>query len=141
MISDNFVDVIKEMRERFGHEIGCGASRMGFEHKKWVLKVPTNSWGIRDNLREASIYRRTIKNEVRPFFVPAACRIVNMYVAGRRIPVLIMERLKLFNVGSRHADGNDLPLWVKDLFDGWQIGLDKHGVVKSYDYALEQEGL
>ena len=120
------------MRDRYGRPIGCGASRRVFSHKHFVVKIPINWPGIDDNYREAEIHRDFQRGKIKPFFVPAACKLMVDKETG--LPILIMEKVVRVSVCR-------LPSWVGSLSDSgpttFQVGKNKAGVIKCFDYAME----
>jgi len=123
------------MKGRYGKAVGCGASRRAFRHKNIIIKVPVNEAGVWDNQKEARVYR-DFKKGLKPFYVPAACKLIVDKQSG--LPILFMERLIPFR---RTWNISRLPEWVNDLCDAgldfFQVGKSLTGEIKCYDYAME----
>lgn len=116
---------------RFGelledHEsLGAGGTRWAFRQGGVVVKLAMNTLGLIHNWLEADLYRRL--KELNPYPpenppVPARCRILKNQVA------LVMAYLTPCGY-TEHA-----PEWANYL-DCQQVGFDRRGVVRAYDYA------
>lgn len=109
------IDVEKRLRQKFGSPIGEGRGRLVFGNEKIVVKVPVTPDGEIWNEIEAMSWR----NDERF----ARCRLLALGVH-----CLMMERLDL--------DMEELPEWSQD-FDCSQVGIDRRGRVKIYDFASD----
>jgi hypothetical protein len=101
--------------------IGWGRNRAVYDNGKTVVKVPMQQCGIDDNDFEAfESYRYKNKPDINGIRY-ARCRLLkNGY--------LVMEKL---NTAVTYDDG---PEWM-DYVDCGQVGIDRKGVFKAYDYG------
>lgn len=99
----------------------CGRHRCTFIsiNRNIVIKIPKNSTGIAVNLDE-------YKSQNHPENKHAKSKLIYMEQTG--IPILIMEKL---DVVTNYANR---PRWGWE-YDGDQIGIDRKGRWKAYDYS------
>jgi hypothetical protein len=102
---------------KYGLEIGEGIYRIVYGNEHIVIKVPKNIIGYYNNITEYRAFRQNPINR-------AICRL--KYIND--IPILIMEKLDL--ISGRFQ----MPNWARTI-DNAQVGKDKKGRFKAYDYA------
>lgn len=132
-LSDTYIHKMKmKYINQYGYTlIGRGSYRIGFElNSDWIIKFPLNSSGVRCNLVEAKLYE-IYKNTGRY----AKCCIKDYH----GIPLIVMESIKDFYEEHTYDSMNDLkypdlPHWCHHQ-DGPQIGYNKKGKLKIYDYG------
>lgn len=124
---------IESLIRKYGNPIGCGLSRLCFASKYCVIKVPINDEGYCDNKCEYISYIQGYEayNKILSLEVGleqelrfAKCRLITI----QGIEVLLMEKL------DTQSDRHLLPDWA-DFIDCQQVGLDRKGQWKAYDYA------
>lgn len=118
---------LKEIIEkRYGTSVGSGRHRLTFASNRVVIKLPRNISGAAANEREFNVYKanhgvaKCVCDDARL----ARCRLVR--IMG--LPVIIMEKL---NISHKWQNA---PEWAGS-FDTMQVGRDKRGTWKAYDYA------
>lgn len=103
--------------------INWGRHRNTYDDGKFVVKVPRNESGRHDNYREADLFKFYREQGHPDGQRLARCRVLkNGY--------LVMEKLET-RIG---CDWDKLPKWA-NYIDCGQVGLDRKGVYKAYDYA------
>lgn len=113
----NVLEVVAKLIAKYG-EPSCGRNRATFIGKNFVFKVARNVHGEIDNW-----YEGRVKSEE--------------YCKGRiikmgEVSVLVQEKVKpYFECGLTYKQ---LPSWV-DFIDCAQVGFDRKGVLKAYDFA------
>lgn len=118
---DSYDALMNALREKYGEPIGEGRHRITFESKHVVIKMPKNMGGVFAGPTEYHRYKRKDPSERDRL---ARCRMVTMF----DVPVIIMEKLRT------DIDYRTKPPWAFE-YDCGQIGLDKHGHYKAYDYT------
>lgn len=105
--------VLKELINKYGIP-ECGRNRATFLSKSFVIKFPLNVDGEKNNESEAAfISNKTARGKI---------------IKLNDFKCIIQEKLNL------NIDINNLPQWC-NLIDSKQVGLDKFGNLKSYDFA------
>ena len=117
--SKTIVAIWHMMNQKFGRTLDAGRSRAVWGNDRYVFKVPLNANGVRDNLREAELYRDRA-NQPHPL---ARCKLI--YI--RNVPILVMEHVT-------EMPFRDKPHWASK-FDKFQVGRNRAGDVVAYDYA------
>lgn len=113
----NVLAVVAKLSKKYG-EAHCGRNRATFIGKNYVFKIARNGCGEIDNWYEARV-----KSEE--------------YCKGRiieidEVRVLVQEKvIPYYQAGVK---AKDLPDWV-DFIDCAQVGFDRKGVLKAYDFA------
>lgn len=104
-----------------------GRHRRGFRHKNVVYKIPRGSDGVEANRLELNMYKRYGRKPMDTGALLARCRML-------KNGVLVMEYLQ----PAPHRRGSGVPMWAR----GWdwnehgaQIGLDRKGNLRIFDYA------
>lgn len=116
---ETFAELRMRLCKKYGEPVGSGRHRITFASKRVVIKIPKSNAAISANHSE---YGRFKLNKGEPL---ARCRLVT--ILG--LPVIIMEKLDL----STHW--NSLPSWSMS-YDCGQVGLDRKGNFKAYDYTV-----
>lgn len=113
----NVLKVVAKLTAKYG-EPSCGRNRATFIGKNFVFKVARNGWGEIDNRYEA----RVKSGEY------CKGRIINI----GDVSVLVQEKVTpYFKAGLK---AKDLPSWT-DFIDCAQVGFDRKGALKAYDFA------
>ena len=121
-----------KFKKEFGYEyLGRGSYRIGFEvNSDWIIKFPTSDSGVECNLLEAKLYEIYMRTGHY-----AKCYIKEYH----RIPLIVMENVKdyyesPFPYYQDEDIDKDLPHWAHHE-DGPQVGYNKKGKLKIYDYG------
>lgn len=119
-------DLINFLVSKYGNPIGCGTTRMVFESKNNVIKVPINDAGISSNDWEGSC-----SNEI-------YAKTKGIWLDNGLV-IVVQEKLDLdfkFEKNNIIKDGSSFkyPDWVNGI-DCQQVGFDKNGNLKAYDYG------
>jgi len=120
-MADAALDVIEQLTSRLGASIGQGLGRVVFKSHHVVLKAPINDKGVMDNYRE---HRKWINRGTYGEVTLARCRLIHI----RDIPVVVMTKV------NTNLSLDSLPRWSQYV-DCLQVGMDKQGVYRAYDYA------
>lgn len=95
----------------------------------WVWKIPIRPKGLIDNPREVDLYQRNVYPDARK----AKCKLYTV----ARLPLLVMEYLTIeLDYDVRRC----LAPWSSHI-DSHQIGLNRRGELKAYDYAASFENM
>lgn len=113
--------VKEKLTKKYGRANATGRNRLVFYSKNFVIKVPKNEDGLNDNTTEARSYQLSKKYK-NPELAPA--RLIHLY----DLPVIVMSKL------NTDVPIKDLPDWAS-FYDTFQVGLDRKGRFKAYDYA------
>lgn len=106
--------------------LGEGNGRIGFQHGRYVVKVPLNESGLHDNWKEYDRwedYRKcyfSSETQSKPIVKFARCRLLFNYF-------LIMELV-------RPCLRKEQPDWARWI-DCGQVGFNSKNVIVAYDYA------
>lgn len=140
-----FIKTIQNFRKKLVRQgwkpIGAGRHRVTFhkENSNVVIKVPvlrySKKWMCRftptpkdANIQEALLYRNNRNGpDPRTGAIYAPCRLLSN-------GCLMMRYVKPLNY---HSPVYQAARWIKNLWDGDQVGRDKNGIVMAYDYASE----
>lgn len=120
---DSYDALMARLRSKYGEPVGEGRHRITFASKRVVIKMPKNIGALFANQSEYRSFKQSGGNcggDARL----ARCRMVWMF----NVPVIIMEKLDL------NIDYRDKPNWAWN-FDCGQIGKDRKGNLKAYDYT------
>lgn len=115
LINDRAKAVLTRLIAKYG-EPSCGRNRAAFISKHFVIKFPRSDSGIHDNCVESSYSDETTAKS-RGFILDGFL-------------CVIQERLVMPTKEQR----KELPAWT-DFIDCRQVGYDKKGNVKAYDFA------
>lgn len=110
--------------------VGRGRNREAFVTKSgdYVVKVPVSLQGFDDNIFEAREYRKEVERcRKGGEGTLARARILHVLPVG--VPLLVMEKL------DTNIDFAEMPPWAASV-DLQQVGFDRHGNVKAYDYGV-----
>ena len=117
----SFYSLIEKELESVGFtEIGEGCSRRGWRRDNVVVKVPTNTWGIKYSIAEAFGYRK-FRNE--------SDTLGRVYAPCRLLPSACLMMVYVTTL----TDYNELPNWAWNI-DGAQAGKYKDRIV-AYDMS------
>jgi hypothetical protein len=122
-VDRDFRRVRNRAEEKYEY-LSSGAYRSVYEYNsRWVLKLPNDECGERDNIVEALLYAHDSTHR-------AQCQLVNF----RGVWALKMEKLIL----PAWHHGITYPAWVKQVtYDGYQVGFRQTDrILVAYDYAL-----
>lgn len=119
----DYFKLLSYFTDRYGPKIGAGRHRVGFARGNVVVKVPKNDQGMIDNIREYNMYQRSLKD---PKGYHPMARNKLLYVDD--VPILYIEKL---DVSDRLEN---YPPWAEEI-DSLQVGRDKKGKWKAFDYA------
>ncbi len=108
-----------KLKDKYGSSMD-GKNRYVCISRSIVLKVPKNVYGVIDNLHEARLFKTENDTHL------ARCKI--KLING--LPVLIMQKLTLVS-----NETHTFPDWAQCV-ESKQVGLDKYGRWKAYDYGL-----
>lgn len=122
----NYFKLLQYFNDRYGKPVGAGRHRVGFSKGNVVVKVPKNDMGMMDNEREYRMYRESIQKPKR--HRPLAR---NKLIMIDDIPVLYIEKLDIEPNVYKHGPQ---PTWADEI-DSQQVGVDRKGKWKAYDYA------
>lgn len=106
--------------------LGEGNHRIGFQHGRYVVKVPLNESGLHDNQKEYDRWKDYRKHyfsgkmQSRPVVKLARCRLLFNYF-------LVMELV-------RPCLWKEQPRWARRI-DCGQVGFNCNNIVVAYDYA------
>ena len=114
-----YSNIHSTLEKKYGKPI-YGRNRAVYISVNFVIKVPTCVNGMFDNTVEASKRRKKDWEEY------AQSKIITI----NDMPVLLMERLDI-----QPIDHKKLPDWAWYI-DCFQVGFDKKGVLKAYDYGV-----
>jgi hypothetical protein len=103
---------------KFGAAIGSGRNREGYGSTSAIFKLPITVDGMYENAWERTRFVRGPDKNL------ARCRLLHL----EDVPVLAMVLLD-----TDHTNKN-LPDWA-DFIDCRQVGFDRRGNVRAYDYA------
>lgn len=133
-VCDQMFDFAVKLSLKYGLPIGSGNTRVVWNTKKGhVIKVPRNSDGSFDNSDEAR-YSRNHKNKNKNIqksdenLALTRSFIVNDFV------IIISEYIEHLSFNDIKSHFNFIPDWVYSI-DCMQVGLDKNGFLKAYDFA------
>lgn len=118
---DTYNMLMLRLRAKYGSPIGEGRHRITFAGDRIVLKMPKNLAAIDASQTEFARYKRKDPSESRYL---AHCRLLWMY----GVPVIAMEKL------DTDIDYRTKPEWSW-AYDSGQVGLDRKGNFKAYDYT------
>lgn len=120
-ITEGVRQILEYFEKRYQF-LGTGTRRAVFltPNERWVVKVPLSGMGMLGNRTEARRYAAL------PDDIYAKARLHNIMPLG--IPVLFMEYLEPVMEGF-----SELPDWTWGI-EMWQVGYDKYGNLKAYDY-------
>lgn len=110
--------VLARLIEKYG-EPECGRNRAVFLSKNYVLKFPLNDGGVGDNDWEGS--------------VSADHLAVGRWIQIDGFVCVMQERLT--HIPPEEFSYDNLPDWV-GFIDGGQVGYDRQGRLKAYDFGL-----
>ena len=111
--------------KKYGSKTHTGSTRKVFFSKRHVIKMPLDSYSEHFNVNEYHLYKSGYNKDKY-----ARCRLIKI----NGINVLVMEKLII----DTEIDYHLLPDWCNYLFDGRQVGYDKKGNIKIFDYAMEK---
>ena len=120
--------VISALTQKYGEPIGQGKDRIVFARGRVVIKVPKSESGVCANYQEKKKFDESMKDTDHSTRIYAKCRLVHY----RDVPLLVMERLKPVKYSEIKAGG--LPDWAWKV-DALQVGHNKKGKMKAFDYA------
>lgn len=118
---DSYDVLMTRLREKYGEPIGEGRHRITFESERVVIKMPKNIGACWASQTEYNRYKRKDPSESSYL---AHCRLLWMY----GVPVIIMVKL------DTKLDYRTKPQWSWE-YDAGQIGRDRKGNLKAYDYT------
>lgn len=105
--------------------IGYGRHRATYDNGKTVIKIPRHYNGAADNEYEARLFKQYGTTEDGRGVKLARCKLL-------KDGCLVMEKLEQDYYKIRHNPS--YPNWSAYI-DCGQVGVDKKGVFKAYDYA------
>lgn len=119
----NYYKILKYFTYRYGKPVGAGRHRVGFKKGNVIVKVPKNDMGMIDNEKEYRLYRQGQKKPKK--YLPMAKNKI-LYIQG--VPILYIEKLDISDRLEKY------PRWAEQI-DSLQVGKDKKGKWKAFDYA------
>jgi hypothetical protein len=124
-ITQRIKDIIEYCNTHY-QLLDYGRHRVAYRHKDYVIKVPINDMGFASNSHEAVIYRNAKRNKKKypeyDYIREARCRLICDKM------LLVMEYVKETSYDQK-------PDWAV-TYDCFQVGVNKHGRFKAYDYGL-----
>lgn len=114
---DSWLHMFRLYRRTYGKPIR-GSSRIVFKNGDSVYKLPLNQWGLEGNQRELCL----------AMVDPAKYAYCWPHEVYNGILIIGMEWID-------HAEGLPPVGWWADI-DGMQVGYNKHGLLRAYDFAL-----
>ena len=130
---DKVLDIIVPKLESKGYEfLGQGRNRVAYisSSRKVVIKIPLNSSGEFDNLHEYRYIRHIEKDPVYKSYY-GKNKLFQFKKPG--ISLLIMEYLS--PIKYKDISDSEIKKWVSCI-DCCQVGINKNGKIKAYDYGL-----
>lgn len=122
--------ILRKIREyaeqRYGKSIGSGRNRIAFQKGNTIIKVPLNFDGISDNEYEYKTYEDAKLNP--KLYGEIKFAKAKLLHTSDGVPILFMEKL------NTESSFNEHPKWA-DCIDCGQVGKDKQGNWKAYDYG------
>ncbi len=132
-----YVELKERLKDNGNVRLGAGHTRIVFSYgTEHVIKIPMAY--DPDNVRrtvQANLIEYLISKRVKTHFVPC-----EMYFY-KGLPVLISEKILPVYGPMDAPKQSEIPEILRDLWDGWQIGLDKNENVVCYDCGCEEEFL
>lgn len=110
-----------------GYPLFYGRHRAVFDLGSWVVKIPTCDNGYADNDWEGSITSQSKRRDIQY----AETRMVYY----RNIPIVFMEKIIDASFDEIRKRLKKVPDWVYSV-DCQQVGFNKHGELKAYDYGI-----
>lgn len=117
--------------------LGFGTTRAVFVRGNRVYKIPLNVAHFKNNIAEAELHKRSKNGKFSWLDTDAKKRYIQLpkcrLIVLKGIPILVMEKL----VPVLNGDKLEFP-WKDHLEfsgDGCQIGTDKHGNLKVFDFG------